>query len=285
MLGINALTIDLEPWLSRVYELHPRKNIEEVTLLRATFELLDVFELYDVNATFFVLGSVYDHYPSLIDEIASRGHEIAFHGHYHDVDLPLKRHIDLSQNFISKYKVKGFRSPRMKITLEGIKSLCQAHFSYDSSTYAPFPTSVKVGNLWEVPVSTYPLRNRTPPPSFPRSFSDAVKNFEIPFGCGMVMGVLGTRIVDHYIQKFNQRGIPVILFIHQWQVSDLLKLMKKIPISEWYNIVRGSSLRDLCSVVRVTRENLEYLLKNHTFVCIKALLNEVKGDRKDSDLI
>ena len=38
---------------------------------------------YDINATFFVVADVVDHYPGLVEEIADRGHEIGCHGLHH----------------------------------------------------------------------------------------------------------------------------------------------------------------------------------------------------------
>lgn len=282
MKTLNALTVDLEPWLSRLYELHPERKVEEVTLLRPCLELLDMFERQDVETTFFVLGLVYDRYPSLIDEIASRGHEIAFHGYYHDIRLHLKQHIALSQTFLSRYNVKGFRSPRMNITLSDIECLSQACFSYDSSTYGPFFPLTKVGNLWEVRVSTYPLKVRTRSFFVPRSFTQSLRNLEIPFGSGMMMGMLGTKIFQHLIRKLNKKDMPVILFIHQWQVSDFPKLITNIPTSRWYNLLKNFSIRDLYSVMRLHIGGLENILRQHTFVSIKTLLKETAHYMQDN---
>jgi len=38
---------------------------------------------FDVNATFFVVADVVEHYPGLVESIAERGHESGSHGLHH----------------------------------------------------------------------------------------------------------------------------------------------------------------------------------------------------------
>ncbi len=42
-----------------------------------------MLEEYDINATFFVVADVVEHYPGLVESIAERGHEIGCHGLHH----------------------------------------------------------------------------------------------------------------------------------------------------------------------------------------------------------
>ena len=48
-----------------------------------TQRILDLFEKYNVNATFFTLGYIAERHPELIEKIKSNGHEIASHGYSH----------------------------------------------------------------------------------------------------------------------------------------------------------------------------------------------------------
>ena len=45
--------------------------------------LLDLFDRYNVKATFFVLGWVADRFPAVVREIQVRGHELACHSFWH----------------------------------------------------------------------------------------------------------------------------------------------------------------------------------------------------------
>lgn len=46
--------------------------------------ILNMLDLHRVKATFFIPGVVADSYPRVVQEIASRGHEIGFHGYLHE---------------------------------------------------------------------------------------------------------------------------------------------------------------------------------------------------------
>lgn len=50
---------------------------------RSTLGWLDLLDKIDQKATFFLLGSKARLYPSLVQEIKSRGHDIGSHGMYH----------------------------------------------------------------------------------------------------------------------------------------------------------------------------------------------------------
>ena len=48
--------------------------------------ILEMLDRHQVEATFFVPGYIAELYPETTKEIARRGHEIAFHGYYHEDD-------------------------------------------------------------------------------------------------------------------------------------------------------------------------------------------------------
>ena len=86
---LNALTVDLEE--------HFQVSNFEHTIDRASWgsqpsrvveptrRLLDAFEASGSRATFFTLGWVAERHPALVREIVGRGHEIACHGHMHEL--------------------------------------------------------------------------------------------------------------------------------------------------------------------------------------------------------
>lgn len=53
--------------------------------------LLDMLDAHGVKATFFVPGVVADDYPLVVKEIARRGHEIGYHGYYHEESIETTR--------------------------------------------------------------------------------------------------------------------------------------------------------------------------------------------------
>lgn len=46
--------------------------------------ILDLLDLHQVPATFFIPGCVMEQYPLVTQEISRRGHEIGFHGYWHE---------------------------------------------------------------------------------------------------------------------------------------------------------------------------------------------------------
>ena len=53
-------------------------------MLRGLPRILDLFDKYNIKATFFTPGKVVEKYPEDIKEIVKRGHEIGFHGYEHE---------------------------------------------------------------------------------------------------------------------------------------------------------------------------------------------------------
>src|SRR3989344_9429616 len=83
----NALTVDVEDYF-HVAALAPSIhrdswNSRESRVVRNTQKLLDIFGQFGVRGTFFVLGWVAERHPSLVRDIAARGHEVACHGYLH----------------------------------------------------------------------------------------------------------------------------------------------------------------------------------------------------------
>ena len=77
----NMMSVDLEDFYCDL-PFSKWKNYEG-RVVDNTQKILDLFEKYDVKATFFTLGFIAEKYPELIEEIQSKGHEIASHGYQH----------------------------------------------------------------------------------------------------------------------------------------------------------------------------------------------------------
>ena len=96
----------------------------ESRVVSNTKTLLDLFEKYNANATFFTLGYIAEKHPELIEEIISKGHEIASHSYSHlNINTTTKEEfesdLDKSLKILSKLsneKILGFRAPWFAIT-------------------------------------------------------------------------------------------------------------------------------------------------------------------------
>jgi len=265
---INAFTVDLEPWMCFYDNMPLSKRLDYGNLVKTTMQLLNILEDYDTTATFFTLGVVYDWFPNLLDEIRSRGHEIAFHGYSHREleGTVLRDEIEKSRRFICRYNISGFRAPQMKITRQDINFLISANFFYDSSIYGSLDLSSTSQNMMEIPVSTYPARKIKM--TFPRTLKDALKNLEVPVGSGLFIGLFSSKLLNCIIRKINREGQPFVLFIHPWQLSSLPEVRSVLQLI--------TSLKFLYTM-KISREKLKSLLQKNTFVSVKKALKEWDG--------
>src|SRR5665647_2349536 len=80
---INALSVDLENWWCNEFLHDYLPKTCESHLAESLQLLLNVLNKYNTRATFFVLGTVAEEFPDVIETIYSEGHEIASHGYSH----------------------------------------------------------------------------------------------------------------------------------------------------------------------------------------------------------
>jgi polysaccharide deacetylase family protein (PEP-CTERM system associated) len=111
--------------------------------MAAVFDLLDDL---GVKATFFVLGMTIRRYPEIVQEIASRGDEIACHGSDHtyvyrqspeDFRRDVESSIELIEGLTGRRPI-GYRAPAFSInrdTVWALETLADLGFTYDSSQY------------------------------------------------------------------------------------------------------------------------------------------------------
>jgi len=269
----NAISIDLEDWFC-VYNLsnHIKKEEwgnKELRVVNNTEILLDLFDKYNIKATFFVLGWIAEVVPDLITRIEERGHEIATHGYSHSLitqvtpeffDSDIKKALEVTNKCI-KQKIKGFRAPSFTITkktLWALDILVQNGIEYDSSVF-PVGFHPDYG-ISDAPLSVYKINsNLTEVPL------SVVKIFgkRIPCSGGGYFRQFPYFVTKYLIRKCNNSGRPVIFYLHPWELDPgqpkvKLPLLKKI---RHYNNLNK------------TYGRLEKLLNDFRFVPIKEIIN------------
>jgi polysaccharide deacetylase family protein (PEP-CTERM system associated) len=124
---VNAMTVDVEDWFQvqafagtiarDAWETLPRR------VEANTDRILDLFAQSGVRATFFTLGWVAERHPALIRRIVAAGHELASHGHMHELVHaigPEKFRADLARaraalEDAGGVRVIGYRAPTFSI--------------------------------------------------------------------------------------------------------------------------------------------------------------------------
>ena len=136
------ITIDLEDW----FQVENFKNsipfsewdTKEFRFENNTRRLLEIFEKYNIKATFFILGWNAERASELVREIHNLGHEVASHGYNHNLcsDISTGK---IYEKIIQKSKsilediigtpVFGYRAPSFSIT-ENTISLLEGDWIY-----------------------------------------------------------------------------------------------------------------------------------------------------------
>jgi polysaccharide deacetylase family protein (PEP-CTERM system associated) len=228
-----------------------------------TNQILQLFAVHDVKATFFVLGWTAERFPDLIRKIADQGHEIACHGYAHRLVYELtpeefredtrKAKSILEQT--SGKKVQGYRAPSYSITarsLWALEILEELGFTYDSSIFPihhdryGLPSAPRFKyrhphlNLVEYPISTALICGR-----------------KIPIAGGGYFRLFPYRFTRWALRRINNcEQQPFIFYFHPWEIDPGQPRMKNIsPLSRFRHYVNLSR----------TSSRLERLLRDFVF--------------------
>ncbi len=269
---MNAMTVDLEDWYHSIDSI-PCEDWDkyECRLEESTYKILEMFNQFDVRATFFVLGAVAEKKPALVKEIQAMGHEIATHGYYHrliyrqtphEFRADLRRAIKVIED-ITQQKVLGYRAPYWTITEKSywaLDVLQEEGIKYDSSIY-PIKTY-----LYGIPKSSvYPyaikLKNGEKITELPPS-TVTICGVRVPMAGGFYMRALPSWLILWGIQRINKYGQPAIVYIHPPEF-DSQKPIVKLPFRE--RILHYHNLG-------VVEEKLRLLLLRFEFTSIRELL-------------
>jgi polysaccharide deacetylase family protein (PEP-CTERM system associated) len=225
----NFLTVDVEEWFHVCGvggALAPEHWPTLPSRVEFTTDLtLQLLARRNVRATFFVLGSVAERHPRLVERIVSAGHEVASHGFSH------RRVFELDETSFAEELARanlaleragaprpiGFRAPEWSINdraLWGLAVLARAGFRYDSSMS---PLRI-VGNPAYPQV---PHRRETAhgtvievPPLVGRRFGQ-----QYPLGGGWGLRMSRPSTVIREIEARNHLGVPAALFVHPWELD------------------------------------------------------------------
>jgi polysaccharide deacetylase family protein (PEP-CTERM system associated) len=139
-----------------------------------TRRILDLCDELDRKATFFTVGRVAQSVPQLVQDIASRGHEIAYHS---------RNHVSLTKEYPARFrkectedkdrleqltgqKLVGFRAPRFSLTpdsLWALDILVELGFLYSSSIMPTeaslfgFPGAARTPFKWANGMIEFPM--------------------------------------------------------------------------------------------------------------------------------
>jgi polysaccharide deacetylase family protein (PEP-CTERM system associated) len=177
----SVLSIDVEDWYHSSLDLFKDSPIQhgakpEPSVVDNTLQALDLLSKTGNEATFFVLGTVAEHYPDIVREILNKGYEVATHGYSHKLVYNMKPEefeddLKISLEHLNRAgcaQVLGYRAPYWSVTkksLWALEILIKLGFKYDSSIFPikrglygipgalPHPHQILKG-FWEFPPAT-----------------------------------------------------------------------------------------------------------------------------------
>jgi polysaccharide deacetylase family protein (PEP-CTERM system associated) len=227
---ISSLTVDVEDYFHAANLEHgfppARWHSLPSRVEQSTRELLDIFDEFGARGTFFTLGTTARRHPGLVQEIVSRGHELASHGYGHRIvwtQTPKSFYRDVRKaklllEDLAGKPCLGYRAPNFSITersLWAYEELVRAGYKYDSSLYpVPHP---RYGNAHrEIALHTRET-GLGPLTIIPLSV------FEAPL-LGRV-GVAGGgwwRLLPRFFIRFALRTAykPLNCYLHPWELDS-----------------------------------------------------------------
>jgi polysaccharide deacetylase family protein (PEP-CTERM system associated) len=276
---VNAMSIDVEDYFHvSVFDgLVPRSqwNSMESRVCANTERLLDLFDEYEVRATFFVLGCVGERFPQLVADIAKRGHEVASHGYAHrlvydQTPKAFRDDVRRAKTILEDSAgrgVLGYRAPSYSITprsLWAIDILIEEGYSYDSSIFPihhdrygipvsgrePYAIHRDSGTLVEIPGSTAQLGT-----------------MNLPVAGGGYFRILPYWWTRWGISRVNNsERRPAVFYLHPWEID---------PDQPRLRAGRLSAFRHYRNL-HCTEARLRRLLTDFRFGTMERLVNDAR---------
>jgi polysaccharide deacetylase family protein (PEP-CTERM system associated) len=240
----NIMSVDLEDFFCDLpFESWSKY---ESRVLKNTNKILDLFEKYQIKATFFTLGYIAEKFPDLIKKIDKKGHEIASHSYAHldirkttekDFENDVKKSIEILEKITGK-KVFGFRAPYFSIDKKSFwaMKILSKYFKYDSSI---FPVKTPLYGIKNAPRNIYKPNITNP------SIEDLESKLieiplatdripiigNIPIAGGFHLRFLPYFYIKYGLNKINKNNNSFIFYIHP---KDLDPEMPKINEYAWH---------------------------------------------------
>lgn len=191
--------------------------------------LLGLLDEFGLKATWFVLGEVAEHFPTLVRRLADQGHEIGVHGYHHHRLYELtpesfRASICRAKAVVEDaagVRVRGHRAAAMSLTRAtwwALDVLAEVGFEYDSSVF-PFERSERYG-VAGAPVGVHVI-----------DLGGGRRIVEIPLSvvtmAGRRLPVCGGGYLRHFpmavtrwaMRRLERASRPAVVYLHPYEVD------------------------------------------------------------------
>ncbi len=204
--------------------------------------LLEILDRHAVKGTFFILGWTAERHPDLVRRLADGGHEIASHGYDHELIYrqspeafreDVRRARGVLQD-LSGQDVLGYRAPSYTIverTLWALPILADEGHAYDSSV---FPIRRRKYGIPGAPRAPYrvDLPEGRSLIEFPLP-AVAWGRLRAPATGGAYTRLLPMTFQRWAVRHLLDRGIPVVLNVHPWELDPDQPRLPVGPRTRW----------------------------------------------------
>jgi polysaccharide deacetylase family protein (PEP-CTERM system associated) len=275
----NALTVDLEEYfqVSNFDRVIDRRSWPTLPsrVEASTHRLLDLFDRTGTRATFFALGWVAERHPRLLRQIAERGHELACHGHGHELVYeigPERFEEDVSRarraiEAAAGVPVRGYRAPSYSITqrsLWALEILARLGFAFDSSIFPIRHPRYGIPGFARQPMLLQ-LESGSTIREFPLTTWD-LGPLRLPLAGGAYLRFLPAPLFRLGVRSLARAQRPTVLYVHPWEVDPD---QPRQPVS-W--LVRVNHYHNLARV----ESRLARLLEQSRFQPMSTVLDELE---------
>lgn len=241
------VTVDVEDYF-QVENLRPVYPPEawdtcDLRVGSSVHKLLDLFEKFSVQATFFVLGWIAERCPGLIRDINSQGHEVASHGYMHVLNCEqslasLREDLYKSKVLLEDLtgeEVCGYRAPCFSINEDLLTTLGELGFTYDSS-YNSFAMNKRYGNGKDCFYGTKGnfMTGKSGVVELPVSNLEAGR-LVIPWSGGGYFRFWPLSLFEAGVKRIIRRDGCYIFYCHPWEVDPSQPRVDGIG---WFNRFR-----------------------------------------------
>lgn len=229
----HAMTVDVEDY----FQVSAFANVIKPaqwgdwpsTVERNTCRLLELFDEFQIKATFFVLGWVAERHDALIREIASRGHEVASHGYSHQLVFKqtpdeFRRETDRSKKLledITQQPITGYRAASYSITrqsLWAIDILAELGFSWDSSIFPVYHDRYGIPDSPKQPYRIAAAQGNSLL-EFPLTTAQ-VLGYSLPAAGGGYFRLYPYALSRALFKRATANNtVPAIFYLHPWEID------------------------------------------------------------------
>lgn len=281
--GRAALSIDVEDWFhaANLAAAIPPTAWDscELRVERNTMRMLEILDDSNVRATFFVLGWVAERRPQLVRAIAEAGHEVACHGHGHQLVYSLqpsefRADVSRAKQYLEDLigaPVRGYRAPSFSITDWAISILQELGFDYDSSV-VPTIAHDRYGKLAGIHVGTPIALLRD---GFHEVCISCLRLGKrgIPWGGGGYFRLVPFALWIQGMRAILRSGRPYVFYIHPWEIDADQPRVSGMKVTQAF---RHRVNLDRCE------QRFSALARGFSWTTIRDLIDEEYAERDSS---